>query len=325
MLEINDSLIQDIPLAEVVRLPENLARITLDQFVDEPHDHFAEAVRSRRPEQGRRMVHGIVDNTIDHICRVVDGGRDAGFDTAAAVATDVDEQAAALHPGQILPVDDVVFPAGVPQNGIDNDIILGQLGAEEMLGPAVVDRRFRAHVIQGLRGASGGIPPPQHSRLGPVREYAVAHIGMIHSGFTGNLIVLPERVPSILEHILPGKGGKPALNDGIRNITVLHGMDPSEDGLPVQLIQILRISDLRIADDILGQRLLPAADFDTRLAIILVRKAEHIAITGLDEHHLRMFDLTDILRNERSSALVLLMGDGEAYGFHVINLNNLQR
>ncbi len=316
MLEINDSLVQDIPLAEVVRLPEDVSRIPFDQFVDESDHHLAQAVGSRLPEQRRRMVHGVMDNAVDHIGRVVDGGRDAGLDTAAAVAADVDEQAAALHPLQVLPVDDVVLPAGVPEDGIDNDIILREFGTEQMFGPTVIDGRFRAHVVQRLGGAAGGIPPPQDCGLGTIREHAVAHIGMIHSGFAGDLVVLPERMPSILEHILPRIDSQPALDDGIRDVAVLHGVDPTEDSLPVQLVQILRIPDLGVADDVLGQDLLPAAYPGAGLLIILVRKTEHIAISGFDEYHLRMFDLTDILRNKRPSALVLLMRDREPYGFH---------
>ena len=64
---------------------------------------------------------------------------------------------------------------------------------------------------------------------------------------------------------------------------------------------------------------------DTGFQIILIRKAENITITGFDENHFRMLDLTDVLRNERPSALVLLVGNWEAYGIHWFVYKSLQR
>ena len=57
MLEIDDSLVQDLTLAETVRFLKDLPRLSLNQLVDKPDEHLAKAVGSRLPEQGRRMVH----------------------------------------------------------------------------------------------------------------------------------------------------------------------------------------------------------------------------------------------------------------------------
>ena len=125
MLEIDNSLVQDLALAETVGFLKDLPRLTLDQFVDESDEHLAEAVGSSLPEQGGRMVHHIVDNSVNHIGRIVDGRRDTGLDPPTAVAADVDQKTATLHPLQILPIDDMVFPGGIPKNGVNDHIILG--------------------------------------------------------------------------------------------------------------------------------------------------------------------------------------------------------
>ena len=72
--------------------------------------------------------------------------------------------------------------------------------------------------------------------------------------FTGHLVIAPENVASIVKHIFPDISCKAGVYNTIRNIPVLHKVNPTKNRLVrMKLGQIVGITDFRVTDNVFFQ------------------------------------------------------------------------
>ena len=150
-----------------------------------------------------------------------------------------------------------------------------------------------------------------------VGHFAPALEGVDDGGLAGDLVVAPEYMASVLEHILPAVGGPVLEGDRVSDIAVLNGVDPSENGLALtQIREEGLVSDFCVADDIAGHDAVEIGDMTACGGIFLVRVAQYVAIAGLDVKLAGMAEFCRILGDQGTAAFVLFSADGESDGFH---------
>jgi len=136
-------------------------------------------------EAGGDVVHGVVEDPVDVVDRVVVGGAPAGLDGAVVVAGHVDDHGAGFHELQVPPVYEMVGPGLVPEYAVDEDVCALQapdevlpVGVEELyvggefffghIHGAAVDVQDGDAVAEGgsqLCGAQAGVAAADDSDL----------------------------------------------------------------------------------------------------------------------------------------------------------------
>ena len=119
-----------------------------------------------------------------------------------------------------------------------------------------------------------------------------------------------------IKHILPSISRQFSCNQFVSNISVLNSVNPSENFLFIKFIQIISISDFRIAYDITLQNSTPRGNIRTSIYIVFIWKSNHITIIFFEIEHFGMRKLFHIVRNHSTAIFIFFVTYRKSYCFH---------
>lgn len=137
-----------------------------------------------------------------------------------------------------------------------------------------------------------------------------------------DLTIAVENISAALKDLLPGNDRVAVIQSRGSKVDALNCVRPAKQDLSViQLVQIVRVSQLDICNNIALQAFLSGYDMRAGKTVVFICNADRRTVARFKLQLFRMFQLRDLLRQQRSASLIIFVTDQQSHCFHCVSPN----